>query len=385
MILDHLLAIPLSTESSTLISDDQNIYKTRIHDCGIASVSRYLLGALTPEIENVYKEGLFDFRALSLLDRYKADKYVWPGVYQHVIYDPGHPGVYWLYVGAAIHVANRLREHRLYRHTPSRDCLHYRIWNMSGREDIFILLGGFQGLQHSNQLQITLNNLLEELSCLVWQTLPSAILKKAVPKEISVCQPRIHLDRASPLRQIYNFGPPGHHNIEAANELAVGALELSNSEDPEIRDYFEQRRRFKDLPKWRKAEGGRLSHVALRKTGYKSFILASRKRSSCISHLRRDADASQGDIIEVLIRCKRWKHSETYHIDPAPWYEIATGRYIERKSACMKCPAIFGRRRYGSDTLENFSEQIDPSIPSVSIYTLYNFIDSLNGGRIKKI
>jgi hypothetical protein len=85
---------------------------------------------------------------------------------------------------------------------------------------------------------------------------------------ISIVQPDIHLNRASPRRQIYNLGPPSEDNLDAAEEFTQGGLDLDTSEDPEIRDYFEKRDRFKLLPSWRHDEGGRLSHVTHRKSQY---------------------------------------------------------------------------------------------------------------------
>lgn len=63
-------------------------------------------------------------------------------------------------------------------------------------------------------------------------------------------------------------------NLDAAEEFTQGRLDLATSGDPEIRDYFEKRDRFKLLPSWRHAEGGRLSHVTHRKSQYKAMILS---------------------------------------------------------------------------------------------------------------
>lgn len=312
-----------------------------------------------------------DWKSLSGLDKEKPGHYVWPGVYLHVIFDPNYPGVFCLYIGASMNVASRVEEHKKFRFTPSRDCLHYRIWNRPGRQDFFVLLGGIGNEPYRTQQQIILINLLEEVSCLMWQTLPSSVLRKALPDAISIFQPDIHLNRASPLRQIYNLGPPRKDNLDAAEEFTQGSLDLATSEDPEIRDYLEMRDRFKLLPSWRHAEGGRLSHVTHRKSQYKTMMLSQRQaRPAQTAFLRRDPEISLGDRPDVLIQCKRCQHPDTRRFDPAPQYEISTGRYILRKTSCTKCCEIFGiSNKYGI-SLPGFTETVDPSIPSVPITSL---------------
>lgn len=307
-----------------------------------AEPSLCLQEALDPGIAALYKSGQLDWQRLFHLDKEKAGHYVWPGVYLHVIFDPKYPGVFWLYVGASMNVANRVQEHQLNR-APSRDCLHYRIWNRGGRQDFFLLLGGIRDKAYSSQQQVIINNLLEEVSCLMWQTLPSSILWKALPDAISVVQADIHLNRASPLRQVYNLGSIHKDNIDAAEEFAHGRLDLANSEDQEIRDYFEKNDKFKSLPRWRKAEGGRLSQFVHRKNYYKPLMLTQRKRRFAqAAFLRKEPDVSLGDRPDVLIQCKRCRHPDTIRRDPAPLYEISIGRYILKRAACTKCPEIFG-------------------------------------------
>ncbi|KAF7505551.1 hypothetical protein GJ744_000631 [Endocarpon pusillum] len=204
----------------------------------------------------------------------------------------------------------------------------------------------------------------------MWQTLPSSLLQKALPDAISIFQPNIHLNRASPLRQIYNLGPPRKDNLDAAEEFTQGRLDLATSEDSEIRDYLEMRDRFKLLPTWRHAEGGRLSHVTHRKNQYKTMMLSQRQaRPAQTAFLRRDPEISLGDRPDVLIQCKRSKHPDTRRFDPAPQYEISTGRYILRKTRCTKCCEIFGISNNGK-FLSGSTEMVDPLIPSVPITSL---------------
>ena len=89
--------------------------------------------------------------------------------------------------------------------------------------------------------QSAMNNLFEEWSCLIWQTLPSPLLSVALPRGFSKCEASIHLNRASPLRQKYNRKGATEGNIETAIELGLGARDLLLSHDPDIRAYFERR------------------------------------------------------------------------------------------------------------------------------------------------
>lgn len=135
----------------------------------------------------------------------------------HVIYDPAVANLYWLYVGAAIDMKARIKQHYKFRRTPSRTCLHYHIWNTTGHvlEDFFILLGGFKELNLDEASLHPLLNLLEHWNCLNLQTLPSSILSKYLPYDISICDPNIHLNRASALRQKYNVkGALSRGNLE---------------------------------------------------------------------------------------------------------------------------------------------------------------------------
>jgi hypothetical protein len=167
-----------------------------------------------------------------------VQNYPWPGIYLHVIYDEKHHGVFWLYVGVAMDVENRIAQHYKFRHTPSRHCLHYHVWNMPGRKDFFILLGGFKGMNFGGKDQFAINNLFEEWSCLVWKTLPSTMLSNALPPGFVICEADIHLNRASLLRQKYNGKMVTEGNFETAMELRLGAIDLLVSYDPEIRAYF---------------------------------------------------------------------------------------------------------------------------------------------------
>jgi len=94
--------------------------------------------------------------------------------------------------------------------------------------------------------------------------------KKLSQKTVDIIQPRIHLNRVSPLRQVYNFYQD-HVDPWKAAELAQSAYKLSNSSDPEIVAYFQQQKRFKDLALWRKKEALKLGHLIQNQTYYIAF------------------------------------------------------------------------------------------------------------------
>jgi len=139
-ILNHLLGILSSERSSALISDHQNIYKSLILNNGIEHIRSNILHALVQDIKVLFRKGVLTFETLSSLDRKEAEKYNTAGVYLHVIYELEQPSIYWLYVGAGMDVQNRVEEHKHFRTIPSRDSLHYRIWNQEGRGDFSICL-----------------------------------------------------------------------------------------------------------------------------------------------------------------------------------------------------------------------------------------------------
>lgn len=148
-ILNHLLGILSSERSSALLSDHQNVYKNLILKNGAEHVRSNILHALDQDIKVLLQKGVLTFETLSSLDREKAEEYNTAGVYVHVIYELEQPSIYWLYVGAGMDVQHRVEEHKHFRTIPSRDSLHYRIWNQEGRGDFFILFGGFSNIHVS--------------------------------------------------------------------------------------------------------------------------------------------------------------------------------------------------------------------------------------------
>lgn len=130
--------------------------------------------------------------------------------------------------------------------------------------------------------------------------------KKLSQKTINIIQPGIHLNRVSPLRQVYNFHQD-HVDPGKAAELAQSAYELSNLSDPEIVAYFQQQKRFKDLALWRKKEVLKLGHLIQNQTYYIALTQAARRlqAKSSFHDLLRDPDPGIGDKRHVLIRCKR--------------------------------------------------------------------------------
>jgi hypothetical protein len=137
-----------------LVADSENVYKSLINRLTMDQIENDLFTALDLDIAKVYQKNSLDFDTLLSLDHSKEQNYPWPGVYLHVVYDEKHYGVFWLYVGAAMDVENRIAQHHKFRYTPSRHCLHYHIWNMPGRKDFFILLSGFKGMNFDEKTNL---------------------------------------------------------------------------------------------------------------------------------------------------------------------------------------------------------------------------------------
>jgi len=149
---------------------------------GVEHISSNILHALVQDIKVLFQKGVLTFETLSSLDRKEAEEYNTAGVYLHVIYELEQPSIYWLYVGAGMDVQNRVEEHKLFRTIPSRESLHYRIWNQEGRGDFSILFGGFSNIHVPEQYQVAMINLSENFGCQVFQTLPKSVLQKALPE-----------------------------------------------------------------------------------------------------------------------------------------------------------------------------------------------------------
>jgi hypothetical protein len=373
-IMRHVLDVLIGDNSSVLVADSENVYKNLIGRLTPHRIERDLLAALDPDIAKVYQIGSLDFDTLQSLDHSKAESYPWPGIYLHVVYDEEHYGIFWLYVGAGMDVKSRIAQHYKFRYTPSRSCLHYHMWNVPGRKDFFVLLGGFKGMNFDDERQSAMNNLFEEWSCLIWQTLPLPLLSAALPQGFRICEANIHLNRASPLRQKYNCKGVTEGNIETAIELRLGAKDLLLSHDPDIRAYFERQEGFYDLPMWRKLEGLRLGRTIQEQTHFRDITLMHRKRQTFDnSDLVRDADPKKGDVTEIWIQCSICKHPNTIRLDPAPLYDQTTGFYVRRRLACRMCPGLTGKHGRWDGSRENCpTEPVDSAIRSIAKETVYN-------------
>jgi len=150
--------------------------------------------------------------------------------------------------------------------------------------------------------------------------------------------------------------------------LTQGAYELSNSSDPEIVAYFQQQKTFKDLALWGKKEALKLELLIQNQTHYVALTHAARQlqAKSSFHDLLRDPDPKIGDKLHVLIQCKRCKHPKTRHIDPAPLYEKATGRFVTRTMHCRMCPSTIGRYGRWSGSLQSEAEALDPMASTIS-------------------
>lgn len=85
----------------------------------------------------------------------------------------------------------------------------------------------------------------------------------------------------------------------------IGAEDLLQSVDPEIRRYFERQNRHYNLPMYRKLEGLRLGKALQAGTHVKACTMSIRQRSTVNqNHLTREADPAQGDEAIVWINAQ---------------------------------------------------------------------------------
>ena len=201
-ILDHLLDVLSSERSSTLVTDHQNICKELISKNGVECVRNNVLRALDPDITSSLQKGQLTSQTLSNLDREKAKEYDAAGVYLHVILELDQRSIYWLNVGAGMNVRSRMKEHKRFRTAPSRNSLHYRVWNQGGRGDFFALLGGFSNIHVLKQDQVAMDNLLEGFGLSGISNTPKGCAAKSTSKKQLTS---FNSNRVSPLRLVYNF------------------------------------------------------------------------------------------------------------------------------------------------------------------------------------
>lgn len=134
-----------------------------------------------------------------------------------MIYESEQPSIYWLYVGAGMDAQIRVENQKPLRTVSSRDSLRYRSWNQEGRNNLFILFGGFSNIQVPEQDKVAMISQLQNLAVRYSDTSKS-VLQEALPGNIDIVQSGTHLNRVSPLGQVYDFHSD---HIDPGNAAAV--------------------------------------------------------------------------------------------------------------------------------------------------------------------
>lgn len=126
------------------------------------------------------------------------------GIYLHILWRDDEAGTnkFWLYVGQACVLSERIRTHNDPTHRRRNMGLHYAVWGSDpGMKSRFVTVATF-AITPSPQTQLILN-LAEMWMCLIFQTLTAHHLSFWLPKTASALWSGNHLNVALPLWQGY--------------------------------------------------------------------------------------------------------------------------------------------------------------------------------------
>lgn len=166
-----------------------------VSSVGQRKIERYILEAIDFDLQiSVLDTRCVSLETLKRLDPTKATRYNFSGIYLHLIWDTTLSNVYWLYVGASHHVARRIRQHIVRKH--STKSLHNKVWKMAHRNDRWILLAGCRNSSLEAAYESPVLSLLEMLFTLRLRTLPSTTLKRFLGEGFAVPDISEHLNVA---------------------------------------------------------------------------------------------------------------------------------------------------------------------------------------------
>ena len=170
-------------------------------------------------------------------------EYQGPGICLHIIWKKHNLNQFWLYVGQASDLSQRIRSHNDPDYRQNHPCLHYHVWN--SREDIesiFVTLATFESV--TSEFRHYILNLGEMWMACTLQTLRTVDLVKYLP-QIPMPWAGLHLNVAPPIWQRF----PGE-----SNEIALGPFTREDfigflfSDKPHEREYVvELRSAYNDL------------------------------------------------------------------------------------------------------------------------------------------
>ena len=245
------------------------------------------------------------------------------GWYLNILTDKADPDWYALYFGQSNEVDKRIRYHTT--HYQTRQSLHYFTWRQPEKVSVFVLLGT---MSKEVQEQDLVLNIGEQLLGVLFQALPEKMLPEYLPPEVQVRAPHRGLMVARPMNQ-------SHTNASADSWM------VWKSSNP-IALLYAKECYQESLDK------GRQTQVQQEQVGQ----IATKRTKSKKAHLFRSPDSSLGDVKTILRWCKLCKSNQS--LDPAPIFEVRTGRYIARKAPCDNCvetaPSRLARSTKGRKT-----------------------------------
>ncbi|KAL3465757.1 hypothetical protein BJX64DRAFT_41944 [Aspergillus heterothallicus] len=168
------------------------------------------------------------------------------GVYLHIIWRRYRLGRFWLYVGQAAILRDRLRTHNNPYHRRRNPCLHYHVWDSAAdMESVFVTLAE-NDAPSCPTTQLFLN-LQEMWMSLIFQTLTSLRLNEYLPEGVPRLWSGNNLNVALPLWQ----GFSGDQDQNAMQDACGGRLSFQQylmSDDSTIRQWEKDARdAFNDI------------------------------------------------------------------------------------------------------------------------------------------
>jgi hypothetical protein len=182
-------------------------YQSFVKKLGAEVIKGQILQSLEEDVRKMIETGQLDVRTLKACNTRMAQYCGYPGVYVHVMYNPNDPADIGIYIGSALHVATRIKEHIRCRYNPKRKSSgieHWKFWNRPGIRDFWVVLGRFKDdfvFKDKERLPLLLN-ILEIYGMLLFRTPHWSLLRAYLPKG-SQTQPYpwTGLNTANPLSQ----------------------------------------------------------------------------------------------------------------------------------------------------------------------------------------
>ncbi|GIJ83625.1 hypothetical protein Asppvi_002450 [Aspergillus pseudoviridinutans] len=206
------------------------------------SLKAVLEGNLNQKVKSLCEAGTFELDRLLQIGN-MGEQPNESGVYMHILYRRSNPGRFWLYVGQAFKLHERISSHNDPAHRQAQPSLHYHVWESA--EDMvseFVTLAVHK-ITSSRDDQFILNFQEMWMAC-VFQTMTAKHLEEYLPESINKAWSGRHLNVAPPIWQ-------GFGDLAAWKE-AIGGTEafkdFLNSPDSAIRGWaWDLRHAFNDL------------------------------------------------------------------------------------------------------------------------------------------